>query len=44
MAQPRNFGFGDEEQMIRDSAARLFKDRAGIDLDSCFPPSPPVAG
>lgn len=31
MGQPRNFGFGDEEQMIRDSAARLLKDRAGIE-------------
>jgi len=31
MAQPRNFGFGEEEQMVRTSAARLLKDQAGIE-------------
>ena len=31
MAQPKNFGFGDEEQMIRDSVARLLKERLGIE-------------
>jgi alkylation response protein AidB-like acyl-CoA dehydrogenase len=31
MAQPSNFGFGEEEQMVRASAARLLKDQAGIE-------------
>ncbi|MEE8311779.1 MAG: acyl-CoA dehydrogenase family protein [Candidatus Binatia bacterium] len=31
MAQPSNFGFGEEEQMVRASSARLLKDQAGIE-------------
>ena len=31
MAQPKNFGFGEEEQMVRDSARKLLRDQAGIE-------------
>ena len=31
MAQPKDFGFGSEEQMVRDSARKLLKDAAGIE-------------
>ncbi len=31
MAQPKDFGFGPEEQMVRDSARKLLKDAAGIE-------------
>ncbi len=31
MAQPKDFGFGSEEQMVRDSARKLLKDTAGIE-------------
>jgi len=31
MAQPKNFGFSDEEQMVRDSARKFLKDHAGIE-------------
>lgn len=31
MAQPKDFGFGAEEQMVRDSARKLLKDTAGIE-------------
>ncbi len=31
MAQPKDFGFGAEEQMVRDSARKLLKDAAGIE-------------
>jgi len=31
MGQPRNFGFDEEEQMVRDSARRLLSDQAGIE-------------
>jgi len=29
--QPRDFGFGEEEQMVRDSVARYLADNAGIE-------------
>ena len=31
MGQPKDFGFGSEEQMVRDSARKLLKDAAGIE-------------
>jgi alkylation response protein AidB-like acyl-CoA dehydrogenase len=31
MAQPKDFGFGGEETMLRDSARRLLEDRAGVE-------------
>jgi alkylation response protein AidB-like acyl-CoA dehydrogenase len=31
MGQPKDFGFGAEEQMVRDSARKLLKDAAGIE-------------
>jgi alkylation response protein AidB-like acyl-CoA dehydrogenase len=31
MAQAKDFGFGPEEQMVRDSARKLLKEQAGID-------------
>src|SRR3979409_1521374 len=31
MAQPKNFGFGSEEQMVRDSARKFLKENAGIE-------------
>ena len=31
MAQPKNFGFAAEEQMLRDSARKFLKDHAGIE-------------
>jgi alkylation response protein AidB-like acyl-CoA dehydrogenase len=31
MAQPKDFGFGSEEQMVRDSARKLLKEQAGIE-------------
>jgi alkylation response protein AidB-like acyl-CoA dehydrogenase len=31
MAQPRDYGFGDEEQMVRDGARKLLKDQAGVE-------------
>ena len=31
MAQPRNFGFGEDEQMIRDQARRFLSENAGIE-------------
>jgi len=31
MAQPRDFGFGSEEQMVRDSARKFLRDNAPID-------------
>jgi len=31
MAQPRDFGFGPDEAMLRDSARRFLKENAGID-------------
>jgi alkylation response protein AidB-like acyl-CoA dehydrogenase len=31
MAQPKDFGFGEEETMLRDSARRLLEDRAGVE-------------
>ncbi len=31
MAQPRDFGFGEEEQMVRDSARKLLGEQAGIE-------------
>jgi alkylation response protein AidB-like acyl-CoA dehydrogenase len=31
VAQPKDFGFGAEEQMVRDSARKLLKDVAGIE-------------
>ena len=31
MAQPRDFGFGEEEQMVRDSARKMLGDNAGIE-------------
>jgi alkylation response protein AidB-like acyl-CoA dehydrogenase len=31
MAQPRDFGFGEEEQMVRDSARKLLGENAGIE-------------
>jgi alkylation response protein AidB-like acyl-CoA dehydrogenase len=31
MAQPKDFGFGEEEKMLRDSARRLLEKEAGID-------------
>ena len=31
MPQPRNFGFGDDEQMVRDSARKFLAENAGIE-------------
>ena len=31
MAQPRDFGFGSEEQMVRDSARKFLRDNAPVD-------------
>ncbi len=31
MAQPKDFGFGSEEQMVRDSARKFLKENAGIE-------------
>jgi alkylation response protein AidB-like acyl-CoA dehydrogenase len=31
MTQPRDFGFGEEEQMVRDSARKLLSENAGIE-------------
>lgn len=31
MAQPRDFGFGEEEQMVRDSARKVLSENAGIE-------------
>ncbi len=31
MAQPKDFGFGPDEQMVRDQAHKFLKDNAGID-------------
>ncbi|RMD83964.1 MAG: acyl-CoA dehydrogenase [Candidatus Dadabacteria bacterium] len=31
MAQPKDFGFGDEERMVRDGARRLLAERAGVE-------------
>src|SRR6185369_10958166 len=31
MAQPKNFGFGSDEQMVRDQASRFLKDRVPVD-------------
>jgi alkylation response protein AidB-like acyl-CoA dehydrogenase len=31
MAQPKDFGFGEEEQMVRDSAAKFLKDNLPVD-------------
>ncbi len=31
MAQPKNFGFGEDERMLRDSARRFFEEQAGIE-------------
>ncbi len=31
MAQPKNFGFGSDEQMVRDQASRFLKDRIPVD-------------
>ena len=31
MAQPKNFGFGADEQMVRDQAARFLKDNLPVD-------------
>ncbi len=31
MAQPKNFGFGSDEQMVRDQARRFLKDNLPVD-------------
>ena len=31
MAQPKDFGFGSEEQMLRDSARKFLKDNSPIE-------------
>jgi alkylation response protein AidB-like acyl-CoA dehydrogenase len=31
MAQPKDFGFGSEEQMVRDQARKLLREKAGIE-------------
>lgn len=31
MTQPRDFGFGDDEQLLRDSARRFFAENAGVE-------------
>jgi alkylation response protein AidB-like acyl-CoA dehydrogenase len=31
MAQPKDYGFGSEEQMVRDAARKLLKENAGVD-------------
>ena len=31
MTQPRNFGFGDDEQMVRDAARKFLGENAGIE-------------
>ena len=45
-AAPKGFIIPALERGTIQDPSRMagLKDRAGIDLDSCFPPSPPVAG
>ncbi|HEY0300640.1 MAG TPA: acyl-CoA dehydrogenase family protein, partial [Rhizomicrobium sp.] len=31
MSQPKNFGFGDDETLLRDSARKFFSQQAGIE-------------
>jgi len=42
MGQPRDFGFGEEEQMVRDSAAKFLKDNAGIETLRALTAKDPV--